>query len=551
MSPTLSVQLRKHRQFVFHYVVVACLLALSTWAAYLLFEQPELAIDDARIFFVYGENISSGNGIVYNNGGERVEGFTSPLWLIFVTLGIAIFNSPDVWLLLFSMLTLSGAIAALWYFEVSRKLISWQSALFVVWLIGVPSYVVWMSLPLMDVTIWSSIIIISAIITIRGNSPRGLAISIVFLVLARPEGVLWGLVFMSLFAMNVASKYGISKVWSKLRLPFAAYFLTVTVLFGARMAYFGYLMPNTYYAKVSPDLSYSLGQGSIFLLAFVAANLPAMMIVLWSSISGILFNLPRFIREVKTFPIVFDTKLNVRYLIVSTIAITGLLIPVLSGGDHFRLFRFYQPIWPLFLLPILELFMSIQLKTSKAIKYGLLFSFLVLIVFSTAPRWDTLANDFFTIEFIVAEEGSNLGKQLNRMFEHDPPIVGVPAAGGVALEYDGPVVDIYGLNNVAMAHSAGSRYGLKNHSAFNSDVFLKQQPDLFWPVVGTREALLSSLPDYEHSTSLNSIYSDHRFIRLYALVLITDSDAGIRAFVRRDYLDILINRGFDVMEIDY
>ena len=44
--------------------------------------------------------------------------------------------------------------------------------------------------------------------------------------------------------------------------------------------------------------------------------------------------------------------------------------------------------------------------------------------------------------------------------------------------YEGPIVDLLGLNNVAMAHSPGERRGRKNHAAFNRDVFYRQAPDL-------------------------------------------------------------------------
>jgi len=38
-------------------------------------------IDDAFIFFRYADNLLAGLGPVFN-AGERVEGFTSPLWLL-------------------------------------------------------------------------------------------------------------------------------------------------------------------------------------------------------------------------------------------------------------------------------------------------------------------------------------------------------------------------------------------------------------------------------------------------------------------------------------
>ncbi len=166
-------------------------------------------------------------------------------------------------------------------------------------------------------------------------------------------------------------------------------------------------------------------------------------------------------------------------------------------------------------------------------------------------RWDTLADNAFLSEFELATKGSILGRKLNEMFQNDPPSVGYPTVGGFAQEYDGEVVDIYGLNNVAMAHSSGNRYGWKNHAAFNTDVFIDLQPDLFLPVDGTKDQLLSGTAETIHIPFVNNIYDDPRFVRLYSLAIITDSETSIRAFVRRDLVETLVDKRFDVMEIDY
>ncbi len=371
MSPDLITKLREHRSFVVHFAIVVCLLSIGSWAVYLLFDKPELGIDDARIFFVYGENIIEGNGIVFNAGGERVEGFTSPFFLLLVVAAFAIFNRPEIYLLSLNLLIISGAISALWYFEISKKLISWRSVLFLLWIVGAPAYIVWMSLPLMDAAIWSAILIFSAVITLRASSPVLMALCIIPLVLTRPEGIIWGLVLILLFGAGVASNLGASEARRAVRLPVSVYLLTIVALFGARLVYFGFLLPNTYYAKVSPDILYNLRQGFVYLVAFFASNPPALIVVLWASIAGLVFNLPEFIRNVTSLPIIGESKINVRYMIISLIAITGLSIPILSGGDHFRLLRFYQPVWPLLFLPILALSMTMKLPNASAVRYGL------------------------------------------------------------------------------------------------------------------------------------------------------------------------------------
>lgn len=551
MKQELMVKMQKHRMFLIRFAIVLCLLSIGAWVAYVLFGRPELAIDDARIFFVYAENILDGHGIVYNGGGERVEGFTSPLWLLIITAAFAVFNEPEFWLLVFCLVVLSGAISALWYFEISKKLLSWQSIFFVIWIIAAPGYIVWMTLPLMDVAIWSAILIISTLITIRTESSILLAISAVLLVITRPEGVLWFLVFATLFGLKFAIDQGVKRAFRSLLLPLAVYIAAVIVLFGVRYAYFGYLLPNTYYAKVSPDHIYNLTQGSLYLLSFVSSYLPAMVIVLWASIAGITFNLPKLMRIIRR-PQAHDViRMNVTYLMVSIIAIMGLVIPVISGGDYFHLYRFYQPVWPLLFLPVLQLFSTVQIPVASSVKYGLFAGLMTILILTPGSRWDTLSDNFFVTEFRVARWGSRVGKQLNDLFGENLPSVAIPAAGAFALEYDGTTVDIFGLNNVAMAHSSGNRYGLKNHGAFDTDVFLDQMPQLFLPATGLKDVLLNLDPKSAANGQLKGIFDDPRFVQSYALAVISDADTSVRAWVRRDFVKALADRGVDVIEIDY
>ena len=43
-----------------------------------------LLFDDAMISMRYARNLVNGDGLVFNPGGERVEGFTNPLWVVFM-----------------------------------------------------------------------------------------------------------------------------------------------------------------------------------------------------------------------------------------------------------------------------------------------------------------------------------------------------------------------------------------------------------------------------------------------------------------------------------
>src|SRR5499426_1296174 len=42
--------------------------------------------DDAMVSMRYARNLANGYGLVWNPGGERVEGYTNPLWVLYMSL---------------------------------------------------------------------------------------------------------------------------------------------------------------------------------------------------------------------------------------------------------------------------------------------------------------------------------------------------------------------------------------------------------------------------------------------------------------------------------
>lgn len=53
---------------------------------FLLNHFPYGLVDDAYIPMTYARNLVEGHGIVFYPGGERVEGFTSPLWMFVLSI---------------------------------------------------------------------------------------------------------------------------------------------------------------------------------------------------------------------------------------------------------------------------------------------------------------------------------------------------------------------------------------------------------------------------------------------------------------------------------
>src|ERR1700694_476045 len=81
--------------------------------------KPAIGVDDANIFFRYAHNIARGHGFVFNPGGERVEGFTSLLWVLVCAFFFKLSAHPELSLLALA-LVLTAITVTMVYEEVRR-----------------------------------------------------------------------------------------------------------------------------------------------------------------------------------------------------------------------------------------------------------------------------------------------------------------------------------------------------------------------------------------------------------------------------------------------
>jgi arabinofuranosyltransferase len=538
------------------FLVTLFLVSLAVGLAYQQLERPSLGIDDAHIFFVYGQNIAAGHGVVYNAGGERVEGFSSPLWLLFVSIAFSLSNQPELWLLVLAIVLVAVAVAILWHFVDGSEKISWRGFLLLAWVLSSPGYIIWMSLTLMDSALWSALLILTTVAVLRGRSHRWrLAGLLALLVWARPEALAWGPFFIGLALWMAVVARGWRTAIVETMPPLLTFVAAQVALLLLRLAYFGYPLPNTYYAKVSPDLTYNLWHGLLYLLGFLNVNKQLLLLVA-PLVAGLLLNLPWLLRTTIWPAAIQLDRARRQYVAVSLVALTGLALPISTGGDHFGLYRFYQPVWPLLILPAFSLVAVLREQwppVPRALRYG--FVALATAVFLLVPL-----NNWFQAgyrghiqrEFAIARDGRELGRVLNTLFQPDLPVVGVITSGGFAVTYQGEVFDVMGLNHIAMAQAPGNRYGVKNHAAFNGEVFLNHAPDLFIPETAPADGLPG--PYWAayggwYNQVLQGFLKDDRFNEQYEAVLISNGDIHITTYVRRDYLTQLHMRDLQVMAV--
>jgi hypothetical protein len=495
---TATTSSEEHGRTLWLVTAIGAMFLLQCW-----FYRPYFGIDDSIIFQVYGSNLAHGYGWVYHAGAEHVEGTTSFLYTLLWGLS---FLTPWPQLVM-HLINLVCALAAFWTaLRILQPLlgdvryprqIDVYLIVYLLWIALNPGALTWTTVALMDMSLWAFLVVAAVYVTCRfardqdgAYYSKGMSLIGGIMVLTRPESLLL-VPAMILLAAGISLASG-STARQALRIaavPLTVFASLAVFLTLFRYFYFGYPFPNTYYAKVSPDRVYNIYIGLKYLSRFLR-YCPLLLPLLAVAGFAALRAASQWIRGGKQ-----STDHLVLLAAVLPVFVI-LFIPILNGGDHFAQGRFFTPVVLLVPLPCLRLLPSgIDWPTSRGAQKAVMLLWVGLIVLTgrerlIAPRQQ---EEDLKGEFEIAEAGLQTGEILNRIFPGEAkPTVGVIAAGGIALTYDGYVIDVLGLNNTLVAHSGGGRYGVKNHASFSTQAFYRLSPDVFCVFQVTPESLAAS-----------------------------------------------------------
>lgn len=191
-------------------------------------------VDDAAISFAYAENLAAGEGLVAVPGGERVEGYSNPLWVALLAI-FALFGA-DLQLVA-KLLASASAVATGWLaWRVDR---TWLAPALLV--LQAP-FVIWTASGLENPLF--ALLLLGGLVACREERAGLAGLCFGLLALTRPEGLVYGLVAGVLLAAS--------------GVPTRRFWPVLLGLFGAheafRLAYFAWPLPNTYYAKLGAPL---------------------------------------------------------------------------------------------------------------------------------------------------------------------------------------------------------------------------------------------------------------------------------------------------------
>lgn len=290
-------------------------------------------VDDAFIVYRYARSLASGQGFVFNPG-ERVEGVTCFLWTVllvpFAATGLPLprvgpVASAITGLALLVLVTKRHAESE------GRAAVAWPDLLAPALLLSMPAFAYW-SVGALETVPFALLVTLAASAAARERRGTGGIASAVWLgvaCLVRPETplVAAALAIDRLLARGLASTARWLSVIAAIFVPFLVF----------RRLYFGWWLPNTYYAKTGAPLAAQLANGWFYLRRSLASLVPAFGAegdaIALAGVLGIAALLVFAWRR---------PSLRAETIVVAAV----LAATVLEGGDWMVLSRFLVPALP-------------------------------------------------------------------------------------------------------------------------------------------------------------------------------------------------------------
>jgi len=417
--------------------------------------------DDAFISFRYAKNLIEGHGLVFNTG-EYVEGYSNFLWTILMAAGMFVGLDPvglSSGLGILSFLMTAGV-----YYYLSQRLFTGRVSI-------LPSVLPMTAICLLvmhDFQVWATGGLETSFVTMLLSLGYGILVcskgrkSIIIAgfvmtlaVLTRPDALLFWV--MALVYLVIQGRNNRRNLILFL-LPFILFYIPYWFW---RYDYYGYLFPNTYYAKSANLAWYS--QGLTYLWLYVKTYYCLLLVLPASIIMAChLANKYKDERQISSPP---D-----RAVLLAILFLFPYLFYVVRVGGDFMFGRFFIPITP-FALFLLE--GSIRwLPISNRGKLILL----VAVIAGSVFRWNQFDPPTKHIKGISyeracypprhTEERRNLGLKLRQYFEEKDVTVAFLGTYASLVYYSEVPVAIEsdaGLTDEYIAHLPLRRRGRPGH----------------------------------------------------------------------------------------
>lgn len=477
--------------------------------------------DDPFISFRYARNLAHGRGLVFNDG-ERVEGYSNFLWVIMLAGGITAGVDPIIFSKILGVIFNSGTLLTVVFLSyrlfgpslymlvpplllgLNIDFIRWgggglETPMFTFWVTGALCW--FFARRTFSVSTGQSkgthrqfaapaIGSSSGSISDSGKSPNaqtekspdlGLlifsSICIALACLSRPEGCLIG--------MMIAMCAGVFIPERKTRFRIIRFLLTGLLAAAIpltlwRLAYYGDILPNTFYCKVSVGrVVWSHGIGYVIDFFRCGGGL-----ILVTGLIASLISRSRISRG-----------LNLVLLFYSTMII-------LMGGDWMPFHRFMLPVLPIILI-LMAIGYRYMLRNLNAwFQSGSMIAVVCLItIWPVIPKSSIISNRLLALEYSIAgkkpvedpgrtrlsaecartedwiDSKRCLGEWLRRNAPPDATLA-IGAAGAIPYFSDLRTIDFFGkiTREIAMSDST-SGWSMSGHQKYDQAIILGEKPD--------------------------------------------------------------------------
>ena len=421
--------------------------------------------EDAYISYRYANNLAHGFGLVFNEGGEVVEGFSNPLWVFLLTgfsfLGINVGFAGRCLGLLFGALTLVEIILL---FNVLNGKINTVGYIAALCIMTSPVALFWFQAGLENALYIYLIVLSLRLILIEDYDEEKFSwswIPLVLVTMTRPEGVIYP-VLAGLWKYDRMARIGklsarnIYFIW----IIIASFCILCFIVW--RLLVFGEWLPNTFFAKVNNGMRYNFTHGFNYLLSGLKHTLwiPLILPVATILMTGSWINPDR-----RAFGI-----------LIGAFAMVYALFVMYAGGDIHPYDRFFLPF--IIFSPLASF---ILVENDKNIGWvNSVLTFLCVgyiagnLLYSSPPKWPTQptvtrpANSLVVNASLLAQGLTTPSEVMSRYthpvvdileyvgrdLKDDPGVNGLLAVdqcGKIPFYYEGPVLDLLGLNDTEVA----------------------------------------------------------------------------------------------------
>lgn len=500
--------------------------------------------EDSFITFRFARHLADGHGIVWNIGDAPVEGYTNFLWLVIsaslIKMGLDVVLLTQVLGVLVSLAALGvTAMFARQVFE-----LPWRYALIAVLMLAMSGpFATWASSS-METNLFAFLILAGCYafaLWIKELHMQDLIAALLLLFLAtltRPEGFLVFGVLAALGLILLPGRFGSRLTWRYLAallvfvVPFLVYFLW-------RYQYFGYLLPNTFYAKTGGGLLQYLRGAKyaiLFGLLFVLPMLPVAAAYLWErdwkGVGRSLIRPAAWIERVRKSP---------GLAVCGVVSIVYAAYIVFVGGDYMAMFRFFVPILPLVYLIFAQfafwLFQEVAHIPSKLrISQGLLAAAALFTLLQSTPieerflskpwfmhgtyrgvqheRWhvarNTLVGEFF--------------RDIKRSDEESVALLGIGVIPYIA---EMKVHSFHGIVDPSIAHQETDRAigaGVSGHEKVDFVSVIRRKPTYIMVDTGDLYAEPQPFPSFDEE--IDAFVRENYELKTAWLIDTTNQEAG-------------------------